>query len=195
MTPEMLDSPESYMLVVVCNESVFVEKMAAEIHLDDSNLRTLSLEAPEGSELSAAEIGSIDVDDDSHLIVNIPLPAEGSIKLAPCKYFVYFTGTVNGIDIDTFAVVDVAQGDQALDISDFVRTFAFPIAGGDEQQFSAQLLAYYSEADAWRLLPMDYAFDATTGLLSCCVVAPSKSLIWMKPMLPTCSSTLRIRRF
>lgn len=77
MTPEMLDSPESYMLVVVCNESVFVEKMAAEIHLDDSNLRTLSLEAPEGSELLAAGIGSIDVDDDSHLIVNIPLPAEG----------------------------------------------------------------------------------------------------------------------
>lgn len=172
MTPEMLDSPESYMLVVVCNESVFVEKMAAEIHLDDSNLRTLSLEAPEGSELSAAEIGSIDVDDDSHLIVNIPLPAEGSIKLAPCKCFVYFTGTVNGIDIDTFAVVDVAQGDQALDISDFVRTFAFQIAGGDEQQFSAQLLAYYSEPDAWRLLPMDYAFDATTGLLSCCVDSP-----------------------
>lgn len=112
MTPEMLDSPESYMLVVVCNESVFVEKMAAEIHLDDSNLRTLSLEAPEGSELSAAEIGSIDVDDDSHLIVNIPLPAEGSIKLAPCKYFVYFTGAVDGIDIDTFAVVNIAQADQ-----------------------------------------------------------------------------------
>lgn len=172
MTPEMLDSPESYMLVVVCNESVFVENMAAEIHLDDSNLRTLSFEIPEGSKLSSAEIGVIDVDDDSYLIADIPLPADGSIKLAPCTYNVYFTGTVDGIDINTFAVVDVTQGDQTVNISDYVRTYTFQIIGSDGQQFSAQLLVYYSESDVWRLLSMDYAFDAATSSLSCWVDSP-----------------------
>lgn len=172
MTPEMLDSPESYKLVVVCNESVFVEKIAAEIHLDDSNLRTLSFEFPEASGVSTAKIGLVDLDDGSYFRVDIPLPAKGSIKLAPCKCTVNLTGTVDGIDINTFSVADVTQGDQTVNISDYVRTYTFQIIGSDEQQFSAQLLAYYSESDVWRLLSMDYAFDAATSSLSCWVDSP-----------------------
>ena len=99
--------------------------------------------------------------------MDIPLRAKGSIKPAPFTYNVYFRGTVDGIDINTFAVVDVTQGDQTVNISDYVRTYTFHIIGSDEQQFSAQLLVYYSESDVWRLLSMDYAFDAAASSLSC----------------------------
>lgn len=157
---------DGYQIVVACDEAVFVTALAPNITLDDSDLHTLTFEVPEGCELKAATINSVDIDGDTCTLL-LPLSKTDSIKLAPQLYALSLSGTANGVEFHSTLEVDLSQSDQTLDISDFTRSYEFQIVGSTDTYFSAQLVCINEDEDSrYYYYPMT-SYDVDSGLLTC----------------------------